>query len=159
MAIRHTAPSLVRHGGSHVLHCGDSRNRRNLGPQGKQLPTGVSQDFLSVGFPLRDDMTDQNEKEGTMDNEKLNNMNSLSDDALDAVSGGYILDRGTDIEDSFRYVVIDPKTGDSVSYNNDLASAQQMANGAFNDPWRNFPKYGDEIITPDQYKEIFGKSW
>ena len=73
---------------------------------------------------------------------------------LEAVSGGYILDRGEWCGDSLRYAVIDDETGKVVTLTNTLRGAEITAHGCQNGYGE---IYNDEIITLEQYEQIFHK--
>ena len=83
-----------------------------------------------------------------MEETKTNGMNNLSDENLDAITGGYIvrLDDGT----STPWAVVDDKTGNLVYYCTDLVAAKNTAD------W-----YGcwQELLTKEQYKKKFGREW
>ena len=66
---------------------------------------------------------DEKKTEGTVEDASV----ELSVDDLEEASGGYVLDRGRNIKDSFPYVVVDDKTGEKSCYNNILGNAQETA--------------------------------
>ena len=82
------------------------------------------------------------------DEKKPEDTIELNVDDLEEASGGYVLDRGRNIKDSFPYVVVDDKTGEKSCYNNILGKAQETAkaNG-----------FSTEVINQAQYDQLFGK--
>ena len=66
-----------------------------------------------------------------------------------AASGGYILVRGRTVYDGERYVLIEDSSGEVVHYTYSLSDLQAAARS-------NSRHFSDEVITPEQYKEIYG---
>ena len=83
-------------------------------------------------------------------------LRGLSDDQVDSVSGGYILDRGPNYRGSLPYVVIDDETGKTVSYCSCLEAAHNACGPYYEHGWVSYDK---QIITLDEYREIFGRDF
>ena len=95
-----------------------------------------------------------------MDTSKNNGLDNLSDDQVERISGGYIVDQGPDYNGSFPYVVVDDKDGHAITHCNNLDAAYETCAGGFdNAVWKMVPSQSTRIITPAEYKEIFGKDW
>lgn len=93
-----------------------------------------------------------------MENPQPKSLNSLTDDELDAISGGYILDNGEDYGE-FRYMLVMDRTGVTLAY---CGSLEEMENrvDAHNATYKDdFMHASKGIITREQYKEIFGHEW
>lgn len=82
------------------------------------------------------------------------NLNDLSDDELEAVAGGWIVDMGPQEDESYnRYAYVD-YFGEVKTYTSTLEDAQDIANrnkatGGF---------YNSALMTIEQYEERFGHS-
>lgn len=93
-----------------------------------------------------------------MENPQPKSLNSLTDDELDAISGGYILDNGEDAGE-FRYMLVHERTGITFAYCGDLGEMENLVdahNAHYND---DFMYASKRIITRGQYQEIFGRDW
>lgn len=93
-----------------------------------------------------------------MENQKPKSLNSISDDELDAISGGYILDQGEDAG-IFRYMLVQDRTGLTCAYCESIEDMEKRIdeyNGRYKDDFLHASK---QVITRDQYREIFGKEW
>lgn len=71
-------------------------------------------------------------------------------DELEQISGGNILDQGDNLDHSCRYALIDDKTGEWYCMSDKAESLTSHMQAGWN---------SHEIITLDQYKEIFGKEF
>lgn len=89
-----------------------------------------------------------------MEEKHANGLDNLSDDELEAVSGGWIVDMGPQEDESYnRYVYVD-YFGEIKTYTSTLEDAQDIANrnkntGGF---------YNSAVMTLEQYEERFGHS-
>lgn len=85
-----------------------------------------------------------------MDKPKAKNLSELTDEQIDAISGGYILDL-CGMSNPTEYALVDDKTGDVICYANTLQGLKET---------RAARRCSDEIITLDDYQNIFGrKPW
>jgi hypothetical protein len=75
--------------------------------------------------------------------------------------GGYIVDQGPDYGGCFPYVVVDDKDGHKITQCNTLSAARRTCNGNVDENaiWQKVPTQSMRIITPAEYKEIFGRDW
>ena len=81
-----------------------------------------------------------------MDDKKLKGLKELSLEELDKIDGGYILRRSDKYEGSFKYVLIDDKTGESICFcTNDYFGFHKASE-----------LNSKKMITEEEYKEIFG---
>ena len=83
-----------------------------------------------------------------MADKNLNNLENLTDEQLEAVAGGMILDLGEDTPYRYRYAVIDDKTGKTLIFSDDLDHADTMADAR---------DVSSKVITLKEYESIFGK--
>lgn len=74
----------------------------------------------------------------------------MSDEDLENVTVGYILDRGEDLDHSCRYALIDDKSGEwyCMGVTADAVAEHYKAR-----------KNSSQIISLDEYREIFGKDF
>ena len=88
-----------------------------------------------------------------MDESKSKGMTKLSDGALDAVAGGYILDLGADYYDpSSRWCLVD-EVGTPIHFtysSSELEEITKYADQRF---------YSSERITKDDYVRMFGEGF
>lgn len=91
-----------------------------------------------------------------MDAPESKGLNKIDDDALDGVAGGYI------VYDSYNklYVLVDDKHGEVKCRYNLLEMAQKDANGRnANGQMSTWAKEcNDQVITLEEYQQLFGKS-
>lgn len=74
----------------------------------------------------------------------------LNNEDLGQINGGYILDRGDDLDHSCRYALIDDKTGEWYCMSDKAESVTDHIKARSN---------STDIITLDEYKEIFGRDF
>ena len=87
---------------------------------------------------------------------KKNEPTSLTDEQLDAIAGGLIIDEGPSANPATRYAVVDDKTGQAICFTNELQEALITCNGGRSGQEE---RYEPTIITPQQYEERFGIAW
>lgn len=75
------------------------------------------------------------------------NMIKLNDEELEKINGGYILDRGSGC---CRYVLIDDITGECYCFANTLSGIKNKEKAETN---------SQQIITPEEYRNIFGRDF
>lgn len=89
-----------------------------------------------------------------MDEQNVHDLDNLSDEELEDVAGGWIVDMGPQPDESYnRYVYID-YFGNVQTYTSTLEDAQYIANN--NKATGGF--YNSAIMTLEQYEERFGHS-
>lgn len=93
-----------------------------------------------------------------MDTSKPKSLNSISDDELDAISGGYILDQGEDAG-IFRYMLVQDHTGLTCAYCENLEDMEKRIDEYNARNKNDFLHASKKVITRAQYKEIFGQEW
>ena len=82
-----------------------------------------------------------------MDKPKASNLNALSDDQIDGIAGGYILDL-CGWANPTEYALVDDKTGDVICYANTLQGIKETKAAR---------RQSHEVITLDEYQGIFGR--
>ena len=84
-------------------------------------------------------------------------LNKMDDESLDDVAGGYIVYDPSDR----MYVLVDDQYGQVKCRYNLLEMAQKDANGRnANGQMTKWAKEcNDEVITIEQYEQLFGKKW
>ena len=86
-----------------------------------------------------------------MDESKLKNLTDLTEEELDAITGGYILDFGADCGDSCRWALVRDGDGEVVCYASSRESIENLI------PYKPLGKYSYDVITLDDYERIYGK--
>lgn len=95
-----------------------------------------------------------------MDIPVVDSLDNLTDEQLDAIAGGYIVDVGVN-NPKFdrRYAVVNDKTGGTILFTNDLGYAEGQADTLTEKVSYLDWLYSKRIITPDDYESIFGRSF
>lgn len=88
-------------------------------------------------------------------------LTDVSDEQLEAIAGGVILDMGDDYEGEDRFVLIDDKSGKAVMYADSLEPCIVRANGgpAGTGPSGSGRTFDTTVITPEEYKARFGREF
>lgn len=95
-----------------------------------------------------------------MEEPQAKGLEELTDEEIEALAGGYIVDMGVQPDDTYdRYAVVDYKTGNIIAKTTTLADAKAYVNGSkapgegVNPRWKGL----DAVISPFGYEELFGK--
>lgn len=88
---------------------------------------------------------------------QIRTLGSLSDDELDAVSGGYILDMGEGEGDS-RYFLIQDSTGRALAKSGELEEIQRQIDKSNACAPEGYVLATKDVITFDQYKQKYGRT-
>ena len=82
-----------------------------------------------------------------MDVPRIDSLDQLTDEQLDAFAGGYILDL-CGVHNPSEYALVNDKTGEIICYSNIIYGISED---------RRTSRYSHEVITLDDYKKIYGK--
>lgn len=95
-----------------------------------------------------------------MKDPKINGMRRLTDEQVESVAAGYILDQGEDAG-VYRYMIISDVAGFTLDWFPTLEGAQEEIDRRNSNRPGSDPGYiiHKTVITRDQYKEIFGRDW
>lgn len=90
-----------------------------------------------------------------MGDTKAKGLHSLSDEQIDGIAGGFIVDRGEQASDpSARFVVVEDITGDVVGHAASYGDARAFALECSSQGART----GKAVLTLEEYEKIFGKT-
>lgn len=84
-------------------------------------------------------------------------LSSLTDDELEAIAGGYILDMGEGEGDS-RYFLIQDRTGRALAKSGDLEEVQRQIDKSNACAPEGYVLATKGVITFDQYKQMYGRT-
>ena len=88
-------------------------------------------------------------------NESKRKLDKLTDDMLDAFSGGYILDLGEDYYDpNGRWCLVDDKTGHPIHFTYSRSELEDIVRKYAD---RSF--YSPDVITTDDYNRMYGEGF
>lgn len=90
---------------------------------------------------------------------KNGGLTDLSDEQIDAIAGGYIVDMGPQPDDSYnRYVLVKDKTGEIITMTSDIESAEWMARPIMSG-YEAVEQKGasTKVISVGEYESIFGR--
>lgn len=85
---------------------------------------------------------------------KAKGLNDLSDEQVDTIAGGFIVDRGEEACDSgARYAIVDDISGEMVGQAASFGDARAFAL----DSMSRGARTGKAVITLEEYEKIFGR--
>lgn len=89
-----------------------------------------------------------------MDKQMTDGLRGLSDEQMDGIAGGLIIDRGEDYDGEDRFVLVTDKEGKPILYADNIERCIVQANGGHKFTG---PTYDTTVITPEEYEAKFGR--
>lgn len=92
-----------------------------------------------------------------MDQPQIKSMDNLSDEELEAIAGGYILDMGEGEGDS-RYYLIQDSTGRALAKSGNIEEIQRQIDKSNACAPEGYVLATKDVLTFDQYKQKYGRT-
>lgn len=86
-----------------------------------------------------------------MDEKNAKGLENLTDEQVEAIAGGWIVDMGE--TDGSRYVIVEDISGEVLGQASDFNDARNIAKSLTSQGER----AGKAMITPEEYEKFFGK--